>query len=594
METKTNTTLQGTAAEAADRATLCAQTGIMKLRRLCGLPAQISDAMQADIYDRLHDICSPLRLSYEDLRQLRYGLDDWLPADEDEFEPVFSDGSEPDKDADFSTRRQVFDGPTDFSINRLLLDYSQLHNLHYIGFSAPQSVEEAQRQLRAGKVEAVDNGQDITFPLNSAALYSYCLRVSAPAEVTDFLRDCAAAGMHGATTNILRGSGAKNEDLLPLVPEGCGESVRELMAEVNQRGLQIIEENRRGKRGQSAGDGERQTQNSTRTFVYQQAVAELLSKEIAAAPIAASGNALATRPIAQAIDALELNVTAGSVERLLDIIGPLSQSLKPTGDGSEYKEYQCRLLDIAKWHADTDNPTKKQIQSTFEALAGCSRLQLEFVEYVDITGKRSGRGRKPAALKNAQKTCITDEDGRKLMPYKVLANPLVATLRDAGAGGEYSGSTEVTLQIHHFVTDGRLKGTRNIDGKEYIVAAPARYIVSQQQLFEFHSSAEEIRFRNILLRASHKAQDDFIDTINSYTEKEQQAATEEERKKLRRSRQIHYTRDEGRLRDYFDRAKTAGLIQSYSRRKARQQGGSKRTKYVWQWARGEKKPGRGA
>lgn len=593
METKTNTTLQGTAAEAAERATLCAQAGIMKLSRLCGLHTQISDAIQADIYDRLHDICSPLRLSYEDLGQLQHGLDDWLPADA--FEPVFSDGSEPDEDADFSTRlQQVLDGIAGFSINRLLLDYAQLHNLHYIGFSAPQSVGEAQRQLCAGKVEAVDNGQDITFPLNSAALYSYCLRVSAPAEVTDFLRDCAAAGMHGATTHTLSASGAKDEDLLPLVPEGCGESTRELMAELNQRGLQIIEENRRGKRGQCAGNGEQQTQDSARTFVYQQAVAELLSKEITAAPIAASGSALATRPIAQAIDALELNVTAGSVERLLDILGPLSQSLKPTGDGKEYKEYQCRLLDIAKWHADTDNPTKQQIQRTFEALTGCSRLQLEFVEYVDIAGKRSGRGRKPAALKNAQKNCITDEDGRKLMPYKVLANPLVATLRDAGAGGEYSGSTEVTLQIHHFVTDGRLNGTRNIDGKEYIVANPARYIVSQQQLFGFHSNTEEIRFRNILLRASHKAQDDFIDTINGYTEKERQAATEEERKKLRHNRRAHYTRDEDRLRNFFDRAKTAGLILSYSRREAKQQDSSRRTKYVWQWVRGEKKPEPGA
>ena len=563
------------------------------------LPARICNTLIEDVAMMQQNCIFSMRLSYDDIEQIA---------------PIYWEPATP-------------------FLGCVLRTYGQLNGFaKYI-----ERHPEATIDLRSGRHEIVDDLGE-KHNISVLAVYEFYKRHGgATDEELQTLKEGAAVFIHAWTTTIfleLLKNGEKRitaEDLLPIAPYECNDHTRMCMLSLNDDALfaaymhkhiEVAEETKErwekkgiathrfvktiGNALQKIDEKSKKSRkrDSAQVLNMMQNTAELLSKSINTADTTECGQAGIPRPLLQAIqekkDAGADVATITYITQAIRGAAIIADTWKPIADGKEKATYCDTLLNITKIITGQDNPVKSQIEETWRALRFLSTQQLEFTEYISVASmpKRRGRPRKAAAqapqeMTPAQQAAAMpmeveiETEGKKIRyeAVKVLTNPLTATFRTPlKENEEFSGSTEVTLDIHHIITEGRRADKLQLpNGKWAYIKKPVGHLAQMQQIYAWTTPAE-IRFYGIMLAKSHMKESEMLKDINDYETKMMICTTDEEKKKMKRSRQNHMGRDREALQDMFIKAKEVGLIAWYSRTEAVTYTTEKK-EYVWKWGR---------
>lgn len=475
--------------------------------------------------------------------------------------------------------------------------------------------------------------------IGTIAVYEYYKRNGGVnAEGLQFFKDSAAIFIHAWTTTTLLEMLKKGdtritaEDLEPITPYECSKKTAMHMRSLNDDALyvafihskinvperikekwlkngtittELLEKLGAALDAMTKQDADRKSgkRSSKQVLTTMQNTAELLSKSINTADTTECGAGI-PRPLLQAIEEKKQAgadvATITYIQQAIRGAVVIANTWKPIADGKEKATYCDTLLNITKAVTGQDNPVKSQIDETWRALRFLSTQQLEFTEYVSVSSlpKRRGRPRKEAQTQEMtpeqQAAAMPmeveiEEQGKKIRyeAVKVLTNPLTATFRQPLKEHEaYSGSTEVTLDIHHIITEGRRADKIQLpNGKIALIKKPVGHLNEMQQIYAWNTPAE-IRFYGIVLAKSHMKESDMLKDINDYESKMLICTTDEEKQQVKRNTQKNKGRDREALQDMFIKAKEIGLIAWYSRTEALTYTGEKK-QYVWKWGRPE-------
>lgn len=543
-------------------------TGIV--REVCGTAVgqHAQDAIIADLADRLQDTCTGLHATIEDIQDIGANTLplQWADAEQRSFE-----------------------------ISTLLQDYGHMNRLHrYILQTGAQLT--GLEDLSAEQAEEIleQEGSAFTQPaerISALALYSYLKAQGVENQMTldraaiyghVFYFITAATGKKGTAFDGVK---LTQEELEAITPVGCSPVVSATLLKMNRKELQNgVEAYLLGKIPKQAID------SSAQVISTLQNTADILSRSLRTADMNEDGQALIARPLLQA---LQEKKAAGAVVPSATYITQalrgavvISNLEKPTADGEEKATYRLTLRQLTQHSTGQKEPNNEQIQRTWEAFRFLSTQQVEFIEYRTKKDTRRRRGRKPQNM--APVADIVEGQGQEektiYTPYKILTNPMTATfVQPLTDGKTYSGSTEVFLDIHHIITEGRRQEVITTpDGSKAFIKRPVAHLNSLQQVYSF-TSVQEIRFYGVVLSKSHILEEDLLQQVFDY---ENRIACSEDKQKERRSQQQHKGRDREQLHDMFIKAKDTGLIAWYSR----QQTIDKRTgkpAFVWKWGRPE-------
>ena len=572
-------------------------TGIV--REVCGTAVgqHAQDAIIADLADRLQDTCTGLHATIEDIQDIGANTLplQWADAEQRSFE-----------------------------ISTLLQDYGHMNRLHrYILQTGAQltgledlSAEQAEEILEQDSSAFTQPAERIS----ALALYSYMKAQGVENQMTldraaiyghVFYFITAATGRQGTAFDGVK---LTQEELEAITPVGCSPVVSATLLKMNRKELQ------NGVEAYLLGKTPKQTQHlNTQVISTLQNTADILSRSLITADMDEDGQALIARPLLQALqekkqkareraaemarkDAADLTGEALTewIDRKANSLTPsatyimqalrgavvISNLEKPTADGEEKATYRLTLRQLTQHSTGQKEPNNEQIQRTWEAFRFLSTQQVEFIEYRTKKDTRRRRGRKPQT--STHTADIIEGQGQEektiYTPYRVLTNPMTATfVQELTDGKTYSGSTEVFLDIHHIITEGRRQEVITMkDGSKAFIKRPVAHLNSMQQLYSF-SSVQEIRFYGVVLSKSHILEEDLLQQVFDY---DNRIACSEDEQKERRSQQKNKGRDREQLHDMFIKAKATGLIAWYSR----QQTIDKRTgkpAFVWKWGRPE-------
>lgn len=481
------------------------------------------------------------------------------------------------------------------------------------------------------------NGKKIE--VRSEAVYEYFRRAGTKnEEELQALKDKAAIYRHTWVLCLLLEKSATDseanitaEDIEPITPQGCTPHIALVMRNLNidsifaqyRTGrLKLSEEKKKAYvkqgilteaaiaeiEGKTAAESKKEQpcKPSEQIINTLQNTADLLSRSINTADMDENGQPMIPRPLLLALEEKK-NAAGTDIASMTYVMQAIrgavviANTWKPTADGKEKATYSGTLLDITKAITGQKNPVKSQIEATWKALRFLSTQQFEFTEYVTKASrpKRRGRPRKaetaaatttevqaPATTIPTELEITTDGVKVRYEAVKVLTNPLTATFRQPlQQGTPYSGSTEVTLDIHHIITEGRRTDKVTLpDGSIAYVKKPVGHLNELQQAYEWNTPAE-IRFYGIVLSKSHMKESDMLKDINDYESRMLICTTDEEKEKEKQYRYNHSSRYRDALADMFIKAKDTGLIAWYCRTEAATQTKGKKVEYVWKWGR---------
>lgn len=455
--------------------------------------------------------------------------------------------------------------------------------------------ENADGALYLAKQRRTSKGQSVS----AAALYSF---MKAAGKEDGMLLDRANISRHAyyyITTLYTRPDGVffgnrlTPEELQAITPVGCSPVVAATLLEYNKKELpDIIEALIPPKPKATTGAQVIKTMQNT---------ADMLSRSIMTSDMNEDGQALIARPLLQALKEREEKALKEGEAKGLPVPSAtyITQALrgavvigeleKPIADGEEKATYKMSLRQLTAHCTGQNNPNNEQVRQIWEACNFLSTQQVEFIEYRSIKSTKRRRGRKPKnstpdlpAEQQPTGIITAQEEEQKIIykPYKVRTNPITATfVHPLTEGEDFSGSTEVFLDIHHIITEGRRTDIVEIDGKKAYIKRPVAHLNTLQQMYAFNTAAE-IRFYGIMLSKSHILEEDLLQQVFDYDNRLINCTNTQTGKKYRNK-----GRDRAQLHDMFIKAKETGLIAWYSRRETTDRAGN--TAAVWKWGRPE-------
>lgn len=454
-------------------------------------------------------------------------------------------------------------------------------------------------------------------------------------------KDAAVMERHIWLVSFLRSLNVPEHEILAIIPIGCSEEMAKIIQIVEEDSLfvkilkgevdltpELQQLYKKNGLNVTSGIDAFLTKTTRQQIVNTwQTCSEMLSKSITVADIGESGQGINKRPLILALDE-EINkkdnpsqdedskgVALPSQKYLyqaFNCANIIASLWKPIADGNEKATYKSTLWEITKVLTGNQNPAQYQIEETYAALMFVSTKMFQFTEYVCMKKptKQRGRPRKTEDIDNPDLPTEVEivENGEKIRyeAYQVLTNPMTVTLRQRLRDGEkVKGNMEVTLDIHHIITEGRRASQITLpNGKKAFVKKPVRHLTEKSQTHEW-KTAPESRFFNTILTCSHKKEKDLMAHVFDYdnrlilaAELDKKAAAKEENteqteegknkktalQKEKRNQQNHRARDREELCNMFIRAKEIGLISWYLNKENIVEG---KAEIVWKWGRPE-------
>lgn len=313
--------------------------------------------------------------------------------------------------------------------------------------------------------------------------------------------------------------------------------------------------------------------------------------------------------------AAELVADTYAVAQVIDGMQLLPQYMKPISGNTEYSGYITTPREFYRIATGIENPNSEQLLHFLRAIAWVDTQRLSVAE----------NSEKLVTERDSSGVVIRDEYGkpkRKKVQRTIVTNfrPLNVTFRT-----EYEDSvplqnaTQLFLNLHNIVKDGRSGKYIEQDGKRLYLTAPRQNFMQVEQYYQFTTEEERI-FRAIILSKPKQAEDTLLAAVFNYpkrqaevdrraaearakadelehdatatAEQKSQAAAEAAaaEKQARYYITNHMGADVERLAGMFEKARKCGLITYFCRRSA--SGVTyKQNKYgrgfVWEWERSD-------
>jgi hypothetical protein len=316
------------------------------------------------------------------------------------------------------------------------------------------------------------------------------------------------------------------------------------------------------------------------------------------------------------VRAAELVADTYAAAQVLDGIQILPQLIKPISGNTHYSGYVTTPREFYRIATGIDNPNNEQM---LHFLRGLAWIDTQRISVAEITEKT-------ITERDSSGVIIKGEDGkpkRKKVQHTIYTNfrPLNVVFRT-----EYEdkvplqNATQLYLEIHNMVKDGRSGEYIEQGGKRLYVVKPVQQYLQIGQYYQF-TTEEERTFRAIILSKPKQAEDTLLAAVFNYPKRQAEAdkraadakiaademqrnpeATAEQKQQAQeaaeaaQSQARYYItnkmgRDYDKLAGMFEKAQNCGLITYYCRRAAAAGGIYKQNKYgrgyVWEWGRND-------